>query len=174
MVDLISTFPSSAPKVPSFTKIGRVAAEKEIKELSAKVDGLIECLEGLHGKSIDALANAGFVNDRHRLIDLLKVAKEDVQSANLTFDDEKEGTGRKQDFLARGVSLILASDYSTLTGSPPTVTTYPYLRGHPAGGRFLEFVKAVFLALGINASPETWARYAAREWRERTKEKKPA
>jgi hypothetical protein len=173
MVDLVSRFPSQANSVPSFSKIGRVSAEREIANLSAKIEGLIDCLEGLHGKSIDALASAGFVNDRFRLMDLLKVAKEAAKSASILSADDLSGRGRKPDFLARGVSRILAFDYSDLTGKPPTVTTDSYLPGYPAGGEFFEFVRAVFLALGIEASPETWARSAAQAWRVTAKEKKP-
>lgn len=173
MVDLVSRFPSQAPSVPSFTKIGRASAEKELAELSAKLDSLLDSLEGLHGKSIDALASAGFVDDRFRLIDLLKVAKGATQSASFSSADDLSGRGRKPDCLARGVSRILAFDYAELTGKRPTVTTDPYLAGHPAGGEFLEFVAAVFSALGIKASPETWARSAAQAWREANKEKNP-
>lgn len=173
MVDQVSRFPSQAPIVPSFTKIGRASAEKQLAGLSAKVEGLLDSLEGLHGKSIDALASAGFVNDRFRLIGLLKVAKEATRSASFSSADDLDGRGRKPDFLARGVSRILAFDYAELTGKPPTVTTDPYLPGNPAGGEFLEFVGAVFTALGIKASPETWARSAAQTWREANKEKKP-
>ncbi len=174
MVALVSQFPASPPRSPHFTKIGQASAIKEIEILIAKADGLLNCLNNLHGKSIDSLAKVGFVNERHMLVDLLKTTKKAAQSAKPEFTSESEGRGRNPDLLARGVSLVLAFDYFTLTGKPPTVVTSSHISGHPAGGDFLEFVRAVFSALGIKASAETWARAAVQEWIKRDKEKNPA
>ena len=173
MVDVVSRLLPRAP-LPKFSKISPASAEKEMKEFLKKVEELLDCLEGQHRNSIDALASVGFVNDRHRLVNLLKVAKEAAHSPNLSFGDEYDARGRKPHLLAKGLSRILASDYSVLTGKRPTVTTDPYSRGHPAGGEFLKFVQAVFLALDINASAETWARSAAEARGNTAKEKKPA
>lgn len=71
---------------------------------------------------------------------------------------------KPRETLARGFAAKCAQKYYQITGLMPTVRTGYEEVSHTAYGPFFEFVKDVFPAAGITASPETWAREAVKEF----------
>ena len=165
MVDEMANFPPSAQRNPAFDVVGRQSTIKELDVLAKKCEGLTECLESLHGPAIDALAEAGF-SDRHLLLKLASQAYISTQRADVSNVPESQGKGRPEARLSSGIARILAFNYQELTGNKPTINVDPYSHGHKAYGPFLDFVKDVFNALGVRASPEASAREAIEATRE--------
>lgn len=171
MLKIVSRFPSDAKQLPGFSEISEKAARAELDLLATKAGDLSRLLRGLHCPSIAALAALGFVNERHGMVDVLASLEAAARLADVSGVPKNAGKGRPRKLLPRGIALVLAADYHSLTGGPPTVITQSNVQGNPAGGSFLAFVSAIFNALGIQESPETWARNAAKMWRDQHKEK---
>lgn len=70
-------------------------------------------------------------------------------------------TGRPRNAAARAVALDCARAYEHFSGRQPKVSTNPM--DNSAYGPFLDLIDGVFSSLGIDASAETWARYATRQ-----------
>ena len=71
---------------------------------------------------------------------------------------EKRPGGRPTETIAEFTKRECASIFEEVSGRKPTVSTDPNSYGNQAYGPFLDFVTKVFSELGIEASPETWAR----------------
>lgn len=71
---------------------------------------------------------------------------------------EKRPGGRPTETIAEFTARECASVFEEVSGRKPTVSTDPNSYGNQAYGPFLDFVTKVFSELGIEASPETWAR----------------
>lgn len=87
---------------------------------------------------------------------------QDAPSVNTAFGEGPE-FGRRTGKPTKTAALFSAAEcakaYHALSDAKPTVRT----KDGTAYGPFLEFVTDIFLALDIEASPETWARIAAKE-----------
>lgn len=84
-------------------------------------------------------------------------------------DFEKfSGVGKQKAATARAFALALAKVYHDKTGRRPTVSTraIPNKKGHEAYGPFLDFVRDAFKAVGVEESPETWARAAHKSFKD--------
>lgn len=72
--------------------------------------------------------------------------------------DKGRPKGRPTETIADFTAQECASVFKEVSGKRPTVSTDPNSYGNQAYGPFLDFVTEVFSELGIEASPETWAR----------------
>ena len=83
-------------------------------------------------------------------------------------------SGAPKDKIALHITMILAEEYFRATGNSPSVSNKEHLinkhqTGNKSYGEFLDFVAAIFCAIGIKASPEAMARSAIDLWRKREK-----
>lgn len=139
----------------------------------------------LHGSNRDFVANSGANSaaweELLRIVDQLDAglsnAAEEVnldgKSVMTAFDDSPENQSFNQKkhskTTAKYVSDECARIYNRLTGKKPTVPTRQIPHGrqgtsNEAYGPFLDFVADVLIAAEIDASPEVWAKAAAKEF----------
>lgn len=154
-----------------FSEVGRKAAQTEINSVSDAAETLKIAIDNLSQTSIVALANQGLLQIIHHrtLSDLLAKVFAVARQTNLDSVPETQGRGRPRNNLARGVASILASNYATLTGKNPTVSTRSNGAQDVPYGPFFDLVTDIFKVLEINASAEAAARAAVKEFKERNK-----
>lgn len=162
MVDEIARLPLGAKRTFAFDAAGRSSTIKELDALAKKSEALAECLVSLHGPAINALAEAGF-SERHLLLKLASKLHLSARGADVSNVPENQGKGRREARLPLAIASILAFHYRELTGKEPTIITHASSAEEgKAYGPFLDLVKAVFSALGIEASAEAMARKSIR------------
>jgi len=86
--------------------------------------------------------------------------------AAITGDTEQAEfqAGRNKQTAAYLFAKDCAHVFFEFTDKKPAVHTNPYEQGNPAYGPFFDLVKDAFAAVGIQASVETWARRACKEF----------
>jgi hypothetical protein len=163
---------SPASAIPSkFRKTSKATCIKELTELQACAAKLIKCLDALHEPAIVALADHGFCNERRVVSQLARQLVNAADSAAKSGEDvppdKREGRGRPRKPQPLVVARMLAHNYRTLTGKRPTIRTHAGNdKEGQAYGPYLELVKAVFEAIGIDANAESMAKTAIRALKE--------
>jgi len=112
--------------------------------------------------------SANVVADKIRnMIAGLAEAKEQISlDAAPVFDylgEDFSNGGQPAKTTAHFVAKQCATVFQALSGNPPTMITEAHNRGHYARGPFLEFVKDIFEAFALDASPEGMARKVIKE-----------
>lgn len=110
-------------------------------------------------------AKTAFSDEIRKLLERLRAAEERVDpnapSTEAIFDDsivDRPKRTKPKETAAGLVALDCWDAFTSLSGRPATVPS----KDGVAYGQFLEFVGSIFQALGIPASPETWARKSIR------------
>ena len=163
-----------------FKKLGRNSTKKELAALAKLANELAAKLDNMHAPMIEVLANAGFKNssvfnphnqstDIYDLTQLCRKLANAVELANVSILPLQGDTGRPEKPIANLLGKKLARDFEVLTGKQPTV---PFNNEKSKSyGPFLDFVTAIFSAIGIDASAETAARGAIKKHPAKSKEK---
>jgi hypothetical protein len=105
-----------------------------------------------------------FLGDvRVGLPETLRTIVQQAERADVSAVPLRAGLGRRRDLRAGGVGRIVGDAYLTLTGKRPTYTTDPDTSAR--SGDWPQFLKAVFLALGLDGAGDRMALEVARHMR---------
>ena len=159
-LEIISGFEQIA-ELPRATPTSSKTACAELLELAKLADALTAHLGKMHSNSlaqIEVAAGRHWIQIGRDLEALGSTAKAGAQQ--LEREQIAARSGRPRKIAAREVAAAAAGTYRAITGTSPTVST---TTDGKAYGRFLDFLTEVFLALGINAGAEQFAKQACKE-----------
>jgi hypothetical protein len=126
--------------------------EKELRALHDLAEKLADLIDGMHGPASAALAREGLI-----ICDLVQPLRYAAEIAVHAFGDldglPERNPGAKPLVEARAVTQETALFFSQITGREPTRIVDTGLEY----GEWLDTLRVVFAALGINASPEKQA-----------------
>jgi hypothetical protein len=158
-----------------------VALDDPARGVTRRCEQLAQHLEAMHAPTIAAIAAAPYIetddgkfvglNIAHLRIELPNVLRGNffdrpalakalrilAQAAQIAVPADSKDAGRDTNHFAHVIGARLADDYFALTGKVPTIIVDP---GLPPRGPFLDFVTAVFSAIGIMTDPLTISRAA--------------
>jgi len=141
------------------------ATVKELAALKKHADALLDAIEALHKPAIDALNyRTGALIGPAGLTTKLRVLNVAVSQATIPEPPANSGRGRRKMDQPFGIALAAAEHFYRLTDNMPGVTVL-YADGK-AGGQFVDLLKEVFAAVGINGSVEYYARKAVTAMKE--------
>jgi hypothetical protein len=153
---------------PEAQRFGARRTQAELERLSDLVEKIVMTMNGAHQETnalIEAALPKGkslsqYKHDMNEVIRVLHQA--DVDAGELTAKGEKPS-----DEFAAELTQGAAKAFVALTGRKPTVIVKPVPAGRngtqaKSCGPFLDFLKALFKALGIDASAEYHARQLRR------------
>lgn len=134
----------------------------ELLGLLEKIADLESFLTQMHQSTILAIPNVSARNNLQSACEQMTDTINDaLQSLPKNNEEEPQNTGgRPIKFRALDLAKSLAGNYQQLTGKAPTITVDPISDGNIAKGDFLRLVYDVFEILGVEGSPEYFAKRA--------------
>lgn len=134
----------------------------ELRILLGKAVDLEGYLSQIHQSTILAIPDTTARGNLQLACKQIIHAVNDVlQSVPENIEEQSSNTGgRTPKFRAFDLAKSLAGNYQQLTGKTPTITVDPISDGNIAKGDFLKLVHDVFEILGVEGSPEYFAKRA--------------
>ncbi|OSQ46762.1 hypothetical protein [Marivita geojedonensis] len=145
--------------------VSSTAAKNEIAEFQQLCDRLEKHICSMSKTAVDALRQArstetDVINLAWQMADQVKLSN---GAAKFIKHDQKAQCGQPKLRYAPAVTKILAKAYEEITGKRPTVSVNPI--DSKAYGPFFDLVSDIFLILGVDASAESQAKAAVKEFR---------
>ena len=132
----------------------RITSEKELRAFHDLCGKLADHIDRMHNPALSALSAEGLI--ARDLMRTLLSAQETARHAFGALEDAPAPRGRPPELEAAEVTQMTAIYYRMFTGRPPTFSTDPQTA--EVSGPWIETLRAVFGALGINASVQSQAR----------------
>ena len=95
-------------------------------------------------------------------INLAKMSVVDLQ----TSDNKAQRRGRKNNLEAIYIAYQCAVTFYAITGTMPSVHQNAYAEEKRACGPFFEFLKTIFILIGLDSNPEHYGKRAAKTFKE--------
>ena len=147
---------------PRANPTGTKQAERELLELRKRIKPLVLHIDKMHRTALDAMEAKGVRSGVVLANDLVRAAIAAWRGVKrLRSQPGVKLTGRPGKKRAEAIATATAAIYERLTGRKATIVG----KSGKALGPYLDFLKAVFDACGIDASPEAQARVALKEKR---------
>lgn len=134
----------------------------ELLGLLEKIADLESFLKQIHQSTILAIPDKSARGNLHSACEQMTHTINDaLHLLSKNNEEEPQNTGgRPIKFRAFDLAKSLAGNYQQLTGKTPTITVDPISDGNIAKGDFLRLVHDVFEILGVEGSPEYFAKRA--------------